>query len=67
MFFNKYREVFFMRENSNEQNLVLISGKQEPEKKVFSANMTSPIRKKLLEFSKEKAKNKFKIIDLFKN
>ena len=56
-----------MRENSNEQNLVLISGKQEPEKKVFSANMTSPIRKKLLEFSKEKAKNKFKIIDLFKN
>jgi len=56
-----------MRENSDEKNLVLIQGKNEPEKVVCSQNMTSPIRKMLLDFSKEKAKDKFKIMDLFKN
>lgn len=58
-----------MRENRDEKNLVLIEGKTEilPEKPVLSNKVTSPIRKMLLDFSKEKAKDKFKIIDLFKN
>ena len=56
-----------MRENSDEKNLILIQGKQEPERVVQSHSMTSPIRKMLLDFSKEKAKDKFKIMDLFKN
>lgn len=53
-----------MRENSDEKNLVLIKG-VEPEKTVRSQNVTSPIRKKLLDFSKEKAMDKFRIMDLF--
>ena len=58
-----------MRENRDEKNLILIEGKTVilPEKPVLSNKVTSPIRKMLLDFSKEKAKDKFKIIDLFKN
>lgn len=58
-----------MRENSDEKNLTLIEGKTvvEPEKKVLSSKVTSPIRKKLLDFNKEKAKDKFRVVDLFKN
>ncbi len=55
-----------MRENSDEKNMVLIKG-GAPEKTVVSQNVTSPIRKKLLDFSKEKAKDKFSVMDLFKN
>lgn len=55
-----------MRENSDEKNMVLIKG-SVPEKTVRSQNVTSPIRKKLLDFSKEKAKDKFRLTDLFKN
>lgn len=57
-----------MRENSDEKNLKLVQGKQqqEPQKPVLSDKVTSPIRKKLLDFSKEKAKDKFRIMDLFK-
>ena len=56
-----------MRENSDEKNLVLVQGKKTPEKVERFQNVTSPIRKQLLDFSKEKAKDKFKIMDLFKN
>lgn len=58
-----------MRENRDEKNLVLINGKAEtmPEKPVLSNKVTSPIRKMLLDFSKEKAKDKFRIVDLFKS
>ncbi len=56
-----------MRENSDEKNLVLIQGEISSEKKVVSQNVTSPIRKKLLDFSKEKAKDKFRLMDIFKN
>ena len=56
-----------MREKSDEKFLVLVQGQQEPEKVVRSQKVTSPIQKQLLDFSKEKAKDKFKIIDLFKN
>lgn len=57
-----------MRENSDEKNLVVISGKTEVEpKKAAYSTVTSPIRKMLLDFSKEKAKDKPKIWDLFKN
>ena len=57
-----------MRENFDEKNMVLIEGQKEivPEKPVLSNKVTSPIRKMLLDFSKEKAKDKFKIVDLFK-
>lgn len=57
-----------MRENFDEKNMVLIEGQKEivPEKPVLSSKVTSPIRKMLLDFSKEKAKDKFKIVDLFK-
>lgn len=55
-----------MRENSDEKNLILIQG-GAPKKTDVSHKVTSPIRKKLLEFSKEKAKDKFRIMDLFKN
>ncbi len=53
-----------MRENSDEKNMVLIKG-GAPEKTVASQKVTSPIRKKLLDFSKEKAKDKFRMMDLF--
>jgi len=58
-----------MRENSDEKKLKLVSGVEEktPEKPALSSKVTSPIRKKLLDFSKEKAKDKFRITDLFKN
>ena len=57
-----------MRENHDEKNLVLIDGKVDVtvEKPALSNKVTSPIRKMLLDFSKEKAKDKFKIMDLFK-
>lgn len=55
-----------MRENSDEKNMVLIQGGKS-EKAPCSQKVTSPIRKKLLDFGKEKAKDKFKITDLFKN
>lgn len=62
-----YREVI-MRENSDEKNLKLVAGakKETPEKPAFSSKVTSPIRKMLLNFNKEKAKDKFRITDLFK-
>ncbi len=57
-----------MRENSDEKNLKLVAGvkKETPEKPELSSKVTSPIRKMLLDFNKEKAKNKFRITDLFK-
>lgn len=54
-----------MRENSDEKNMVLIQGNKS-EKMPLSQKVTSPIRKKLLDFSKEKAKDRFRITDLFK-
>lgn len=58
-----------MRENRDEKNMVLVATQKEiaSEKPALSNKVTSPIRKMLLDFSKEKAKDKFKIIDLFKN
>lgn len=57
-----------MRENSDEKNLKLVPGIEEkmPDKPVLSSKVTSPIRKMLLDFNKEKAKDKFRIMDLFK-
>lgn len=59
-----------MRENSDEKNFILLEGsatkKDDAEKTSVSSKVTSPIRKMLLDFSKEKAKDKFRIIDLFK-
>lgn len=55
-----------MRENSDEKNMVLIQGKVPVETKELSSKVTSPIRKKLLDFNKEKAKDKFRVTDLFK-
>lgn len=57
-----------MRENSDEKNLKLVHGveKKTPEKPAHSSKVTSPIRKMLLDFNKEKAKDKFRITDLFK-
>lgn len=56
-----------MRDNSDEKNMVLIQGGRQvsTEKSVVSQKVTSPIRKMLLDFSKEKAKDKFRIMDLF--
>ena len=58
-----------MRENSDEKNLKLVSEVKEKslDKSVVSSKVTSPIRKKLLDFNKEKAKDKFRIPDLFRD
>jgi len=51
--------------SENERNLTLVHSAQE--KKSVPPNVTSPIRKMLLDYRKEKAKDKFRIWDLFKN
>lgn len=55
-----------MREN-NDNKFVVIEGNKEVTTKTFSQKVTSPIRKKLLDFSKEKAESKSSILDLFRN
>ncbi len=58
-----------MREISDEKNLKLVESetKVAPEKPALSSKVTSPIRRKLLDFTNEKAKDKFRVLDLFKN
>ena len=54
-----------MREN--EKNLVVLDGGIKREKKVISQNVTVPIRVMMSDFIKEKAKDKFSVLDLLKN
>ena len=54
-----------MRENK--ENLIVLDGGIKQEKAVSTQNVTVPIRRMMSDFIKEKAKDKFRVLDLLKN